>query len=671
VFALVRIIDTPSVRADLSKKLSEAVNGQVTWQALEIRFFPLPHGIVRDAHFEIPNLVKVDVATADVTLRMLPLFRGNAELKSVTVLQPNVDVWIANSPDDSSDTGEKSTTKSPLEIYRSVMRPIMDGIAKFAPDTTLAIEQGRVAIHVAELPSFEASDLDLQILTDDKGVAVEATAAGTFWDKVAVKVRLGFADLSADVKLDAAGLKPQPVLEALLTNIRQALVLSNVAANLEAHTDGKSVIDAAIELDLPKAELQRGGKRYDIVQVRVGGTVAFRDQDIDIALNKIQLGELVPTAQASLTLTGPNHEAHLGLEIDTLDLVRLRDALVTLVSEPPELYPYLARLRGGQLRSLKFATQAATLGELFSLPRLQASVAVQGGRYLIPTVEIEANSIAAQVELIDGALKAREVSARLGASRLRQASAEVVLVAPLRLSATRAQATLQLDDLLTSLRAQPLFAEMLASVPALAGSADVSVNNLALRFDQPAQVLYDLTVRPRRFSVQSDLLPTTLDVQGGSVRITPRAVAIDKVGVSVFGSRAAISGKVTEFSTGHPLVNASVTNGLVDSKLIDWIWQRADIAPQFKLATPIELTAQRVQWSDAGLDVTADTKFPPGSTLGVDLSRIATATQSLPLPCAIHFWISVLQAYSSTVPSRKFLDENPNPILAACAATSS
>lgn len=616
------LIDTPSVRADLSKKLSEAVDGQVTWSSLDIRVLPRPHAALRDAHFAIPSVVKVDVVTVDVTLRLAPLFRGRAELQSITIVQPHVDVWIANSPTDTSEPAadEAPTSNDPLVIYRDIMRPVLDGIARFAPNTTLAIDSGRVALHVAQLPPFEASNLNLKILTDDAGIAVDATASGTYWDHVVLKGRMEYADLSATVKLDAAGLKPQPVLEGLLTNIREALVLSEIGTVLEARTDGKTSIDADLNLDLPKIELQRGGKRLDIVKVRVGGKLKFSEQEIDVALNKIQLGDLVPTAHGQLLLTGVNREPHIEIGIETLDLKRLRDAISPLISDAPELYQYLARIQGGQLRDLKFTTQAPTFAELFALQRMQGSVTVADGRVLIPAVELEARQIAAQVELVDSKLKAKGVSARLGASQLQQASADIVFVAPMRLANTRAQATLRLDDLLPSLRARATFAETLAPVPKLTGSANVSVNNLALRFDRPTEVKYDITVRPRGLRLQSDKLPAAVNLQGGSARITPRAITVNQIGVGMFASQALVSGELSELSKAQPRVSASVVNGNVDSKLLNWIWQRADIAPQFKPVAPIEFAAQRVQWSDAGLQIIADAKFAPGSTLGVDLS---------------------------------------------------
>ena len=146
------------------------------------------------------------------------------------------------------------------------MRPLLDAAARFAPSTTVAIEDGRVALHLFDLPPFEASRLNLRIVSDGKGVAVDASATGPYWDRLAIDGRVEFADLRALFRLEGSGLKPQRALEGILTGMRESLVVSNVGARLEARTDGHTDIEIAFGLDLPKAAIQLRGKPLDIAQ---------------------------------------------------------------------------------------------------------------------------------------------------------------------------------------------------------------------------------------------------------------------------------------------------------------------------------------------------------------------------------------------------------------------
>ena len=616
-----RLIDTSNIRAQLSDKLSRSLNGRVTWEHLHVRLLPLPHGVVQGVHVAIPNLVTMEVAMADVKLRLLPLLHGNTELKTLTLERPNVDVWISAAAAPGEATEQSPKPSAPLALYRSAMRPVLDAVARFAPNTTVAIEDGRVGLHLFDRHPFEASKLKVQIVTDDQGVALDASASGTYWDRVAIDGRVEFADLRAFVKLEGSGLKLQQALEAVLTNIRESLVLSDVGAKFEARTDGHTDIDVALGIDLPKAAIRRRAKQLDIAQVRLAGSIKFIADDVDVALDEVHLGELADAGRISLLLSGAKRTPKLDIAISELDLSRLRDATLTLAGNQPAVKAYATRIHGGRLRDVRFSTQAEDFAQLFALSHLRGSAQLADGSIRVPTLEREATEITARAELLSGVINVGDVSVRLGASQLRQAEAVLVLLKPMRLEHTRGQATIVLNDLLPGLRAREPFARLLRSIPTITGVAQADVRNLALRFDEPSQVAYDLNVSPQHVLIETEKLPGPAELHGGTVRVTSKAINVNHIGIKVLDSTATLSGDVTDFQSRNLRVRARVADGVAKHTLIDWIWLRTALAEQLKPATPLRFAAQRVQWSDAGLDVVAEVNINAGPSLSVDLSR--------------------------------------------------
>src|SRR5215469_4832046 len=326
-----RLIDTPTIRAQLAAKLSRVLNGHVSWETLEIRLLPRPHAEIRGVHVALPNVLTLEVGRARVQIRLLPLFRGNAEVQAITLERPSVEVWIS-----SGAKGEPREQSSqpivPIELYRNAMRPLLDAVARFAPATTVALEDGRVAVHLSRLPPLEARDLQLQMVTDGRGIALTASAAGTYWGRLAIDGRVEFADLRALVKVRAAQLKLQPALEDTISGVRQSLVLSDADAELEAATDGHTDIKVALKLDLPEADVQVRARRLAIEPVRIVGSVKFVEDSIAVALGHSRLGELVNVATANLDLSGAEHRPELDIAVAELDLARLRDALMIVVA---------------------------------------------------------------------------------------------------------------------------------------------------------------------------------------------------------------------------------------------------------------------------------------------------------------------------------------------------
>jgi hypothetical protein len=272
------------------------------------------------------------------------------------------------------------------------------------------------------------------------------------------------------------------------------------------------------------------------------------------------------------------------------------------------------------LRDLRLSSRADSFAKLFALSNLHGNVQLEDATLSVPTLEREATNIRASVELASSVIKVGELSARLGASQVREVGADVVLLEPMRIERGRARATIVPQDLLPGMRAREPFGKLLRSVPTISGVADVAVRSLALRFDKPSRITYDLSVSPRRLHIDIDKLPGGLGVRGGAVRVTPKSISTDRVGIEVLDSRATVSGELADLQGGKLQATARVADGVIAPKLIDWVWLRAHLPERLKPAKPVNFAAQSVRWSKVGLDAVAEATIDSGPALGIDLS---------------------------------------------------
>src|SRR5262249_21023385 len=93
--AIPAFLDTPALERELQAKLSQAVHGEIAWDALAIRLLLTPRGALSGVRAEIPGVVSLRAERVDVHLRLLPLFRGRAEIASVSLTRPEVRLDIA------------------------------------------------------------------------------------------------------------------------------------------------------------------------------------------------------------------------------------------------------------------------------------------------------------------------------------------------------------------------------------------------------------------------------------------------------------------------------------------------------------------------------------------------------------------------------------------------
>jgi hypothetical protein len=67
VAAAPALIDIPAVQAEIQRRLSRALGGQVSWEALDVRLLPAPHGELRGLRIEIGQQLSAAADEVDVT----------------------------------------------------------------------------------------------------------------------------------------------------------------------------------------------------------------------------------------------------------------------------------------------------------------------------------------------------------------------------------------------------------------------------------------------------------------------------------------------------------------------------------------------------------------------------------------------------------------------------
>jgi AsmA protein len=121
-FILPEFLDSPAVRAQIQRKLSEAVQGEVGWDDLSIRILPAPRGVLRKARVEIPGIASVRAEEINARLLFWPLLRGRAEITTVSVVRPEIRIDIAPSPvPDGKNKQEDAEEPDPFAAYRSII----------------------------------------------------------------------------------------------------------------------------------------------------------------------------------------------------------------------------------------------------------------------------------------------------------------------------------------------------------------------------------------------------------------------------------------------------------------------------------------------------------------------------------------------------------------------
>lgn len=316
VLLLPSLVDTPAVRAEIQRRLAQALQGQVTWQALGVALLPAPHAELYRVRVDIPEKLSASAEEVKVHLRFWPLLRGRAEISSVTLTRPQLRI----SPGKSDAGGPLDA----LAAYRAAIEPMAQALQQYAPDMALRIEG-------ASVDPGKLRDLDFSARTGATGVELKLSAASDLWKRLAVDGRIEYADLAARARIEVDAL----VVDADLPPARlRARLRTDAKTAIECEFDASlgALGSARGKVLLPAGKPAQISAQMDAVDVAQAIALARRKgTDLDV----IESAEGRLSVKADLDAGPPWH-----LQLDVVK----SDAGVKLAALPWKLSVHAARL---------------------------------------------------------------------------------------------------------------------------------------------------------------------------------------------------------------------------------------------------------------------------------------------------------------------------------------
>ena len=649
-------IDRPAVQAGIQQRLSQALQGQVTWEALDVALFPAPHGELRKLRIEVPGKLGASADQVNVYLRLWPLFRGAVEISSLTLKKPTIRL--------AGSGGEASGSDAPfdaLTAYRAAMEPAARALFEFAPDTAVKLEEASVEIG----PQFTLRDLRADARTDGKGVQLELSSAANLWKRLSVEARVDYADLAAraaialealaldqdippatlrarlrtdgksgiegefDGSLDtvvpqakgrllaAAGKPPQLVAELADVDLAQALAIARrKIAGLDAIESAQGRLSAKID-----ASLERAWRMHlDIVQSNAAVKVAQLPWELSAHSARLALsGERVNVTDLKGSL-GNSTFSNAALQVELAQPARLSSASARATLDLAQLFPWLqTKLPLDEVSSVSGSADV-TLNRLalrFDKPEAVDFDAVVQPRNASATLKV----LPAAIKLAAGEIRADSKRVRvaglrgiIGKSEFSDAALQVELGRTPGITSASARATLQLDQWFPWLQKKIPLDEVVS----VAGRAELNLSRLALRFDKPAAADYDVVVTPRGVSVVLKALPAAVTADGGSVRVGPKAATLENVAVAMLDARTRVSGTA---GIARPAVELALAEGVAGEKIVQWALELGELPPRLEPKTPLRFAAKRVAWAPQGtLEADARVDFDGGPQVAFALA---------------------------------------------------
>ncbi|MBW1753646.1 MAG: hypothetical protein JRJ46_11235, partial [Deltaproteobacteria bacterium] len=581
-----KLINQKPIIEKFEAKASRAVNSEVTFQRLDVSFFPQPHLVIHQFRFLIPETASGTLTSLTVYPEISSLFLGKFRNAKIHVDTPDIAIHIGkrkeireNDPDAFSSKRFKEKVGSALSLVSSK-----------APGLVVLVENGQVNITREKKGGFGFRNVQarLDIPTDkisltiqcDSNLSKRISLKGTIYHSediirlVLEELKLDYPRLSLSGKLD---------IRHSSQSASRVANLELKALNIDVHSIRKVAIAEAGELPVVKDifDIVKGGSLPFVTLTSRANSVkdlgalenitinsAILDGEISVPKVDLDLKEVKGNVMISggilqghnlearlgntrasqgtlkLGLSGGNAPFHLDMAIEA-DLAQLPSILKRVVDDD-NFSKELALVKdlkgsasgrlvlGERLESITTNIEVTDVNLSTNYQRLPHTLSVDGG----------------QLSYKKDRIAIRNLKGRMGKSSFSELSLQLSMDTPSSLKVTSAKTSIFTEEIFLWLSSFDALKEKIKPLKAIKGVFFLSALSLQGPPLAPEKWHFQATGDVKNLTIDSTRVERTLKIPRGHFNITEKIISISDLQTNLTDASLQTSGTITGYLKG-------------------------------------------------------------------------------------------------------------------------
>ncbi len=422
-----RLVDSQWLKAKVQAELASQLDGDVSFQAVELRFFPLPNIVIANLSVEIPDVVSAKVESLEVYPALLPLLTGKVQIVEVQFNQPQLSIILPER------AAEKTTKQEPrYSDWLEFTSTQLLSLVKVMPGLEVELHNGNIELLDEDQIIFFFKNINGEVEVEKENLTIDLSYSSNIADSVKVSASLSPGPLRGKGKIT-------------LEKIRAKAVSHYFFPNLTALVDEQfSSLNVTFTLDPEK------GLHAELMTTDPAITVQHKEETI-VLQGKILKGSLQLTGKKALigiddlTLTNPQLQISgtvlldrslplfdLNLQGKNIDMQSSRKVvpkiITALYGDLPVVNDIFDYLREGKISSASFQVKGKTLDEISTLENMTVKGRLDQGKIHIPDFDLSLADVNGDAVIAKAVLEGKNVSAKMGNTTVKNSSLKIGLM---------------------------------------------------------------------------------------------------------------------------------------------------------------------------------------------------------------------------------------------------
>jgi len=418
------LINLEPLREKIISVISQKLEGEVTYERLDLTYFPQPHLKIQQINFLIPGKAEGRVKSVKVYPQWLSLLKGEVRIRTMSIVSPHVTLRLRREVPKIKEKVEPSPFKKIQEILAqaSAIVPVRKGI----------IEDGSLDLYMEKKLLFSLADIGAKVLLSSETNKIDLACRSNHWKNLNFEAAIKPKSSKGSGHLEVKSLALHTLFNIFFPN--SPLHFKDAWSDLKIsfNTEGASHLMAEVEAYSPSFTLRTSDGDRMIKTDRLKGAFWMKGSKIEANLREWNFKDPQLNLSGRFQMDRAIPSIHIEIEGRKVEVISTRRMILALTAKNPNIQRILGYVRGGTLPQVSLRLSGKSFTDLAKPENMILQGRMAEGHVFVPiplfTEPLDFRQVKGEVMISKGILLTKNIAARWENSYVQDAQLRIGLI---------------------------------------------------------------------------------------------------------------------------------------------------------------------------------------------------------------------------------------------------
>ena len=579
-------------KSSIIEKVDQATGGELDYDRLAIRIFPVPHLTVRNIILERKEGLRLTAHALALYPRILPMLKGQVRIRRLMLSSPEIALQLNAPPGFPPDHSQHQPLGFSAESVKESLQRFFSGLATLDPQSEFKMAAGSLMLRLNDEKTLHITRMNTHIEREKEHLSMRANGSLNLGDEFRLMVTANLNTQQARGRLTGTNMNIRPLIPLLSipNDIRTAD--TQAQGTLFFSLNSPDNLHGRFDLQFPSLKVMRKDAHLELQGLELSGVADFTPNGCSLALKRVHLEKpaLNLTAAATLFFQGEEKDPVVELKVSTeqLDVAVAGATAHAIAGDLDVIKTAFAVARQGLLTDVKFSAAFESSEKGFHCVSKKASGHLAKGWISIPGIWADLEKVDGNIIYEDRHVAFKQIQGHFKGADVKKLDATIDWQKSPVLSIASPSVSVELKTFHVWLTSFEKIAAANDYVSAVTGTAKLSTLTIEGPLAEPENWVFSIIGSPEKVTVHSPRIPFSVNVSGGNVTWIPGKEKADGVKVDF------LDGSFISSYRSKGLTGTASTSFQVDGKLgqatLDWLSTILPIPDHLQIKPPVQLS---------------------------------------------------------------------------------